>query len=364
MPIITRAAGGVVIATGQTTAYAPGDDGSFRKGTAKSYTVNNTGAYSGTTTIDVPAYAASTISFTAPNTVADSANGLAVVKTGDTVRIRGSGSNEIVDVVATGNVAGSFILTNGLVSNEVAGAFVTIAKRASHSNQTAFDNNVVIAGAKREWMSYTSSGEKVGPTSVGTMPWYDVAHAFTLHAAAADLQAIAPNVIRIVAGAGELARYYAGYRYQFSGFATAMNNLTGGWACTNVAVNGADLDLTVETYAFASLTSEAAAGSRAIAIVCNSIFAYVAACNVAAVSGKADWRVPNYNDIVSILGQGAGDSRPNGTAFPGVPLATNLWSTTTVTSQTTAVNNFQLQPGRPINSSRATASTALLLRGP
>lgn len=364
---IFGAAGGVVIATGQLTAYAPGDDGSTRTGTAKSYTVNNTGAYSGSTTIDVPAYAAATISFddngAGVYSILDSANLLAQFKTGDTIFVHNAATaaNCGVFTVKTGNVAGTIVVNETTIVDEAAGAVVTICKRATHSNQTAYDNNVVISGAKREWMSYTSSGEKVGPTSVGTMPWYDTTYAYTVYSSANTIQCVSSSLMRIIGGAA-LTQFKVGYCYSFLGFATAMNNLTGGWECTVVAVNGADLDLTFKTYTYAYFTAEAAVGDS-IKVVCNSIFAYCAACNAALVSGLADWMVSNVFDLLSLIDFEAPTSLPNATAFPSYPQY--IEGSTTVpnnTSQALYVNSSA--PSINVNSKTAATVVAHLKRGP
>ena len=124
-----------LLQTGQQTIYATGDNGAGQYGLPKSYSVLSTGQYAGTTTIDTPHYAAGTLSFTAATkTIADSANGLATILTGDTIRIVGSLHNNGVYTVATGGVAGSVIVNESLV-DESAGAVIVVFKRTTPSNK-------------------------------------------------------------------------------------------------------------------------------------------------------------------------------------------------------------------------------------
>lgn len=361
---------GTPIATGQLTAYAHGDDGDKRNGTAKSYTVNNTGAYSGSTNIDVPTYAAASITFTAATRlITDPAGGLAVVKTADTIMCPGSPLNPGPFLVQTGNVAGQILIDATTPIVDEAGSatvFVTICKRAAMSNQTAYDNNVVVSGVKREWMSYTSSGLKIGreTSSVGALVWHDVAHCFTLHAAAADLQAVAPNIIRIVGGAGELTRYHVGHCILMAGWANAVNNLAA-YPILGVAVNGADLDITVQNNSVRStLISEAAGGSRSIKVVCNSIFAFAAACNAASVSGLTDWTQNNRSELLSIMDAEPPTAYPNVTAFPSYPQY--VWSSDSPQSDTTQANYGNFLDGVTYFNLKTTASVIMghLKRGP
>src|SRR3989304_6363143 len=125
----------------QTTIYHTGDNCDADYGVTPSYSVLTAGAYSGTTAVDNPHYAAATLAFvSATKKITDSANGLATVLTGDTIRVRGSASNDGVYTVATGGVAGEIVVTEALV-NESAGAYLTLCKRASPSNNVVIDQN-------------------------------------------------------------------------------------------------------------------------------------------------------------------------------------------------------------------------------
>ncbi len=313
---------GLLLKTGQTSVYHAGDDGSYQKGVVKNYTVLSTGQHTGTTAVDNPEYAAATIAFVAATKkITDTANLLATFKTGDTLRVRGSVGNDGVYTVATGNVAGEIVTTEALV-DEAAGAFITLCKRASPANNAVVDNNTGLT-----WRRYSTGGpaEKVGPTSVGSLVWYDATKCYVLHAAGADLQIIAsPATLRIVGGAGEIARYFVGACLDLTGFANAVNNLPG-YVVTAVAVNGADLDISLQTFG-GTLIAEAAAGSRSITLVCQSIFSYLAAMNAAGLGGYSDWRVPNISELGSLQQSIPTSGRPDGTAFPSWPTS-GFWFT-------------------------------------
>ncbi len=238
------------IRTRQTTCYHIGDDGDLQRYLdasyeASKYIVLTTGAFADTVNIDSPGYAAATIAFaaTTPGTITDSANGLAIFKTGDTIIVKGATGNVAALTVSTGNVAGT-IRTTEATTLEAAGAYMTICKRAAHSN-----NCVLLADSPsgKMYLRYASSGDKVGIASDGKLAWYDAAKCFTVHPAAADLQMIATSkTLRIVGGAGEVGRYFAGMCIVNSGFADAVNNLPG-YRVVSVTVNGADLDIVLWT---------------------------------------------------------------------------------------------------------------------
>lgn len=340
MPLFNPTLPGPILKTGQTTQYFVGDDATLLKGLAKQYQVQTTGSQSGTTTVKSPHYAAATIAFVAATKlITDSNNGLASVKTGDTISVPTSPLNGALTLtVKTGNVAGQ-IEVNEAITDEAAGAYVTICKHVAPSNNTVYDQNTGLT-----WRRYTTLGEKCGLASDGKLNWYDADKRCTLHPAAADLQMIAgaSPILRIVGGAGEIGRYFAGMVLALSGFTNAVNNLLGP-VVSAVAVNGADLDITLNVFnpgldgAKITLISEAAAGSRAITVVCQSIFSYIAMMNVAGLAGYMDWRVCNRKEIESLFGEEA-DS-PDITAFPSWPVvagAYNLWTSTTTKGDTTS----------------------------
>jgi len=311
--------------TGQTTVYAIGDDGDIQAGIAKSYTVLTTGPQSGVSTITLPAYAAATISFDAASKeVRDSANGMDQFKTGDTIVIQGSGSNNKVLTVATGNVAAKAVVNEAL-TDEAAGAYVTISKRGTLSNNLVVDRNTGLTWPRYNTCSMTG---KLGPASNGNLYWTGTS--CTLHPAAADLQMIGGTkgvaTIKIVGGAGEVARYHAAHSIIATGFANAVNNL-GPCRVVSVTVSGADLDITVLT-GNQTFVSEAAGGSRTIAVVCNGVFGFKDAANVAALGGYSDWRVPNNQELGQLSVQSE-NGHPD-PVFPGG----GRWGSTTRSGDT------------------------------
>jgi hypothetical protein len=181
---------------------------------------------------------------------------------------------------------------------------------------------------KRYPTTRTGALEKVGIASDGSLSWYDTATCYTLHPAAADLQMMTTG-IKIVGGAAELPRYYVGMCIDPSGFANAVNNLPG-YVITAVAVNGADLDLTLYD-GNNTLIAEAAAGARDIRVVCRSIFAYCAAANAASFGGYTNWRIPNIYELYLICDLQAATGVPNATAFPD-------WPQNYISSSTTVAN--------------------------
>lgn len=345
---------GRVTKTGQTTTYHVGDDGAERRGLTKQYQVLSTGQYSGTVNVVSPGYAAATIAFVAATKkITDTANGLATFKTADTIVVRGSASNDGVYTVALGNVAGEIVVNEALV-NEAASRYVSICKREAKSNNCALDLNAGLM-----WARYVSAS--VGPTSNGQLVWYDATKVYTLHPAAADLQMIASSrTLRIVAGAGESARYHVGDCLVLTGFANAVNNMPG-YVAESVTVNGADLDIVLDTCG-ATLVDEAAAGARTIGLECQSIFSYCAACNVAQVGGYTDWRVPNRNTLILLSGGEAPTGVPNAVAFPGWP-ASPVWASSTRPNDTTNATNNNFGHGSGGVTTKTTVCYAALVRG-
>jgi hypothetical protein len=255
--------------------------------------------------------------------ITDSANGLAIFKTADTIRVRGSALNDAVLTVATGNVAGEIVVTEDVVV-EAASAYITICKRVAPSNNCVQDN---VTGLM--WLRYTTGGPvlRVGPVSDGKLNWYDATKCYVLHPAAADLQMTVTG-LKIVGGAGEVARYWAGQVLDLTGFANAINNLPG-YVVTTVAVNGADLDITLWKGTL-TLIAEAAGGSRSITLVCQSIFSFCAAANAASLGGYTDWRIPVDVSLKSLCDMEQPSALPNATAFPSWSGADHYWSATTL----------------------------------
>jgi hypothetical protein len=317
---------GSLLSTSQATSYHVGDNGDYRLGVPPVYTVNTTGAQSGTTNIDLPHYASAGISFvSATKKIIEATGNFKTIIAGDKIRIRGSASNDGVYTVASIVDTTQVVVTEAVV-NESAGAYITVCKRAIPANATVYDN---VTGLT--WLRSASAVEKIGLASNGKLAWYDATKCYVLHPAAGDLQMIASTkTLRIVGGAAEVSRYFAGMIIECAGFANAANNKSG-YRVDAVAVNGSDLDLTLWTgvFGYTPLVSEAAAGSRSIKIVCQSIYAYAAAANAAGLSGYNDWRIPEDIELRSLCDMQPPDAGPNATAFPVWSQADYYWSSVT-----------------------------------
>jgi hypothetical protein len=352
--------GGGLLKTRQTTAYHVGDDGDYEAGLPASYTVMTTGQFSGTTALDVAHYAAATLTFAAADdSITDAAAGLVTFLDTDTIRIRGSALNDGVYTVSvgTGATAGHFHVDQPL-ADEAAGAYITICKQSAPSNNCVVDN---VTGLM--WKRDTSSLEKVGPVSDGKICFYDATRCFALHAAGADLQMIAsPKTLRIVGGAGEVARYFAGMTIVCAGFVNAVNNLPG-HVVTAVTVNGADLDLSLWTGNI-TLAAEAAGGARTIKVVCQSIYSYAAAHNVASYAGYTDWRVANMTELLSLCDMEAPTAMPNAVAFPNWSVA-DYYHASTISPPVAATSNTNVKFNSPVvtSSAKATNLFCALVRG-
>jgi len=317
---VYRGWGTPLLKTGQITAYLIGDDGDKQKGITKAYVVNSAGSQSGNATVDSPHYAAATIAFaaTTPGTITDSANLLATVLTGDTIKVYNSTSNSGVYTVSTGGVAGTIRTTEATVA-ELAGAYITILKRATHSNNTVKDLNTGL-----EWARYVQTG-KIGPASDGKLNWYDATKCYTLHPANADVGMVAGNILRIV-GLDEASRFFAGAVLVCSGFANAVNKLPG-LVVKSVSFTGGNTDIVVDP-GNQVLIAEAT-GNFGISIVCRSIYSYCAAANVALLGGYGDWRIPYDLQVANLRDMEQPTAAPDAAAFPGWPTSDYVWSSTT-----------------------------------
>jgi len=311
---------GQLLETGQTVIYHVGGDGDLEKGLDKNHEARAT---AGTSNIDVAHYANNGIAFaaTTPGTITDVAAGLVTVLTGDTIVIRGSALNDGVYTVSTGGVAGTIRTTEATVF-EAATPYVSIAKRAALSNNVVYDRETGLI-----WARYTSDTLKLGDASDGELCWNDVAMHFDLHGAAADLSIVVPDTLRITGGAAEIGFYTVGDVITCSGFANAVNNLTG-YEITVVAVNGADLDITLDP-SNNTLIAEVAGGARDIKLCCRSAFGYAVGANVASLGGYADgWRTPNKTELGSLLDYNLNPVTPALVAFPSFPNG-HVWTSTT-----------------------------------
>jgi len=356
---------GLVEVTGQTTCYHIGDDGDLRKGIAKGpyYVLTAAtdpafpgGVFSGNVNLDVAHYAAATISFdNATGKILDSANLLATVLTGDKIIVKGSASNDNIEFAVTTGATAAFCIVTPAPTTGVAGAYISLYKRASHANAAVVD-----AATGLMWSRTTSNAEKVGTYSNGTLYWYDATKDCILHPSAADLSIVAPSTLKIIGGAGEIARYHAGDVLKMAGFANAANNLPG-WVVSSVAVNGLDLDIVLRILGATTPTAEVAAGLRSISLITRSVFNYAAAANAISLSGYADWRLPSDKELVSLRDMEQPDATPNVAAFPGWP-ALPVWSTSTVPSALTYVQWVSFSYGTIQNNTKIYYYVSALVR--
>lgn len=169
-----------LLATGQPTQYdSELDDGYYKKGAVKSYTINTTGAQSGTTNVDLPHLVSATGSFAAATQTYTDAGKCSIFKAGggETIVITGSGSNNgtFTSVSATAN---TLVVTAGFV-DEADAPETTFAKREAISNNTVLDNNTGLM-----WLRYAES--KFGVLGTGLMPWTGEVYDIFAYCAAAN----------------------------------------------------------------------------------------------------------------------------------------------------------------------------------
>lgn len=183
MPLRQPRRAALVLATGQTTQYSSeNDDGFYEKGVAKSYTVLSTGGYSGTSNIDLTHINARTdVAFTAATKTITSTGQMGVFKAagGETIVISGAGQAGNNATFTTASATANTVVVNEALTEEAAGATVTIKKREAHSNNCVQDNNTGLM-----WSRYVS--DKMGTAGDGKMPWTGVAYDIFAYAAAAN----------------------------------------------------------------------------------------------------------------------------------------------------------------------------------
>lgn len=171
-----------LLKTGQTTQYdSELDDGYYEIGVAKSYTVNTSGAQSGTTNVDLAHYAGSAGAIAFNNStkkITDSGNGLAIFKTNDVI-LTSSAANPGPFTVTTGNVAGEIVCTGATFTDETPAGAVTIYKREAISNNTVLDNNTGLT-----WTRAVAT--KFGALSTGLLEWTGTLYDIFAYAAACN----------------------------------------------------------------------------------------------------------------------------------------------------------------------------------
>ena len=322
---------------------------------------NGVGAASVIASIDSATQVTGTVNSTATNTVNvtfTSAVFFTTILTADTIVVFGTASNDGAYTVATGGSASVIIVTES-VTNEAAGRYVTVLKRASHSNNAVSDLNTGFM-----WSRYASKGERLGLVSDGKLKWNDANYSYTLHPATADLSIDSTTkILNIANGAAEIIKYKVGTHIVLSGFANAANNLAGGFRVDAVTVNGAGLDILLWPGYRNTLVTEAAGGTRSIKLVTNNIFTYAAAANAVSLGGFTDWRVPDDIDLAMLRDMEPSTAAPNATAFPSWPTDDYLWSATTYPYNTVNALVVHFLSGSINNVLRSTTYYAALLRG-
>jgi hypothetical protein len=164
--------GSLLLKTGQTTQYnSELDDGYYEMGVAKSYTVNTSGAQSGTSNVDLTHLVSDTGAFTAGDKTYTDAGKCGVFKAagGETVVISGSANNN--GVFTTVSATADTVVFLEAITDEADAPETTFKKREAISNNTVLDNNTGLT-----WTRYQET--KFGALGLGYVPWtgkvYDV----------------------------------------------------------------------------------------------------------------------------------------------------------------------------------------------
>ena len=92
-----------------------------------------------------------------------------------------------------------------------------------------------------------------------------------------------------------------------------------------------------------------------------NIFTYAAAANTAALAGYADWRVPNINELMTIINQEDANGCPYSTYWASYPTVYQTWSSTT--PKITTTNGMAAYRGYIASTTKSTGEYCLLVRG-
>ena len=350
---------GLLLETGASVAQHVEEDGDLEHGLDKAYTAHAAGDLD----IAIPEYAAATIAFVAGTQITDTADGLGMFDDagmiGDEIVVRGSADNDGVYTIAAGGGIG-IINTVEATSLEALGPYVSICKRDSISQNMVFDRNTGLL-----WLQLTSKAKHWGTESDGLMVWYDATLDCELHPVGADhLSMIPPNVLRILGGDTEEDYFHVGDAIVCTVFGDAVNLLPG-YRILSVTVNGADLDLVIDP-ANNTLIAEADVNG-VIKLVCSSAFAYAAAACAANLGGYDDWRVPNLNELLSLLDFGlVAQVTPDVATFPGWPYdGDGGWVWASTTDAATTANAYQTggDDGTFVSTVKTGTANVALVRG-
>lgn len=324
--------------------------------TLPSLTALDTGQYSGTFDFEVVAKVKNTLSFASgTKRITDSANQMTQIKTGDTIRVVGSVSNDGLYKVATGSIAGYCVVNEALV-DEVAGAWIQLHKKASLSNNCVYDRRTGLIWAKN-----------CMPNTLGVTGYYCFATGGTLnvvtaHAADGNVGFDAPTcTFRVVGGAGELPKYRAGMTIGASGFTNPHTNLLG-YPILSVAVDGADLLIQVKDIGQTKVT-EAPGGSRALLLGMSTFQSVLSWANTYGFAGHYDWRVPSAQEFLSLVNFSNYYCVPSGFAsIAGIA----LWTTTPSYQLAGRLLNFMFNTDGPLFGTTALSTGSqylILVRG-
>jgi hypothetical protein len=77
----------------------------------------------------------------------------------------------------------------------------------------------------------------------------------------------------------------------------------------------------------------------------HGIFAFVAAANLAKLAGYDDWRIPNDFELVDLRNMEQPTAAPDAVAFPGWPIDTYFWTSTSYPTNTNLAQLIRFDMG-------------------